>query len=390
MSRAMNSVWLAIFCLAAIAAYPASAADDNPSKPGDTPAAKAKPADEKSANKADPFAVPAGEPKDLIEFMKKTAPALRDPATLEKAKSAILKAADKVLAAKATDDELTFAVQAKMSMLQDEKQLVEFAAELKKGGHENLARQVRGFILQGELRKAMMAKPEQMKIAIGNVVKYIEEAAPQPSDVGLAFMAGRLAEMAGEGDNAYAVGVYRSLGKAFAASKNEKLADFAKTLDGVVRRLDLLGKEMKIEGNLVGGKAFDWSKYKDKVVLVDFWATWCGPCVGEIPNMKKVYKFYHAKGFEIVGISCDSKLSDLEKFVKEKEIPWMIVFGDGKPSPTVSYYGIMGIPTMILVGKDGKVVSLNARGEKLEEEVAKILGPMPKEEKKDKKKSEEK
>ena len=91
--------------------------------------------------------------------------------------------------------------------------------------------------------------------------------------------------------------------------------------------------------------------------------------------MKKCYDLYHAKGFDIVGISCDRNPIDLEKFVKEKSIPWAIVFGDGKPSPTVSYYGIMAIPTTILVGKDGKVVSLNVHGDNLKEELVKLLGP---------------
>jgi len=127
-----------------------------------------------------------------------------------------------------------------------------------------------------------------------------------------------------------------------------------------------------------------WDALKGTVVVLEFWATWCGPCVQEIPNMKKNYELYHDKGFEIVGLSCDHKLEDLEKFVKERKIPWAIVFGDGKPSPTVSYYGIMGIPTMILVGKDGKVLSLNARGEELNKELEKLLGPV--EEKKDEKK----
>jgi thiol-disulfide isomerase/thioredoxin len=371
-----RSLGLAVLFLGSAMAWPVAAQDEK--KEGDKPAAE-KPAGDKAAE-ADPYAVPEGTPKELMEFVKKLAMTRpENPEAMTKMQAAILKAAEKMLAGKPNEDEMTFAVQAKMNMLKDTEKLVAFAEELKKGGHEKLARQVTGYMMQLDMRKAMMGGPEKIKKAVADAVKFLEEQPPQPTDVGLAFMAGRLAEMTN--DNDLAANTYRSLAKAFSASKDPNLAEFSKTLEGVVRRLTLMGNEMKIEGKLLGGKDFDWSKYAGKVVLVDFWATWCPPCVAEVPNMKKCYKLYHDKGFDIVGLSCDHNLEDLEKFVKEKEIPWAIVFGDGKPSPTVSYYGIMGIPTMVLVGKDGKVISLTARGEELKKELEKLLGPV--EEKKD-------
>jgi len=364
MSGPQNAVGLAVLSLAALAAWPVSAADEKKGA-GDKPAA---------AKPADPFAVPDGTPKELADFIRKLKPQLtRDVGTATKAQQAIVKAAEKILAAKGNEEEIEFAVQAKMNMLQNEKQLAAFAEELKKGGHENLARQVRGFTLQLELNKAMKAGPEKRKEAIGDALKFFEATPPQPPDVGLAFTVGRLAEKAG--DNNLAINTYRSLTKVFGASKDENLVDLAKTAEGAVRRLELPGNTMRIEGKLLGGGAFDWSKYAGKVVLVDFWATWWGPCVAEIPKMKKSYDLYHGKGFEIVGLSCDRNLADLQRFVKEKNISWAIVFGDDKPSPTVSYYGITAIPTMILVGKDGRVVSLNVHGDNLKEELAKLLGP---------------
>jgi len=365
MSGPQNAVGLAVLSLAALAAWPVSVVDEKKGA-GDKPAA---------AKPADPFAVPDGTPKELADFIRKLKPQLtRDFGTATKAQQAILKAAEKILAAKGNEEEIEFAVQAKMNMLQNEKQLAAFAEELKKGGHENLARQVRGFTLQINLNKAKKAGPEKKKEAIGDVLKFLEATPPHPPDVGLAFTVGRLAETAG--DNHLAINTYRSLAKAFGASKDKNLVEFAKTLEGVVRRLELVGKKMNIEGRLLGGAPFDWSRYTGKVVLVDFWATWWGPCVAEIPKMKKSYDLYHGKGFDIVGLSYDRNLADLEKFAKEKNIPWAIVFGDGKPSPTFSYYGIMAIPTMILVGKDGHVVSLNVHGDNLKEELAKLLGPV--------------
>jgi thiol-disulfide isomerase/thioredoxin len=384
MFRIQRGVQLAILLAAAAVAWPALAADEKPSPAAKPPALQLK---QKAAEeKVDPFAVPDGTPKELVDYITKliTSPPAGDADAVKKLRKAVLQAAEKIMAGKPNAEEMEFGVQAKMNMLEKPERLADFAAELEKGGHKDLARQVRGFMLQIALRSSLMGGPEKVKKAINDTVKFLEESPPQPADVGLAFMAGRLAEMSG--DSTLAVNTYGSLAKVFAASKDPKLAEFASVLEGVTRRLGLVGQTMKIEGKLLGGAKFDWSKYLGKVVLVDFWATWCDPCLKELPNLQQCYDLYHDKGFDIVGLSLDRKQSDLEDFVKEKKIPWAVVFGDGKPSPTAAYYGVLGIPTMILVGKDGKVVSLEARGETLQEELEKILGPVKaKKDEKDKK-----
>jgi len=309
-----KGVWLLALCLVTTVAWPVLAAEEG-KKPGDAPAA------EKSDVEVDPFVVPDGAPKELMEYIKKlVSTPIKSADAMAKTQESILKAAEKILAAKPSDEEMEFAVQAKMNMLKDPEKLAAFAEELKKAGREKFARQVRGFAMQLELRGSSVASPEKLKVLVNKVVKFLKEAPPQPSEVMLAFTAGRLAEATD--DNQFATDAYSSFAKIFTASDNAKLKELAQMFEGVVRRLNLLGNEITIEGVLLGGEKFDWSKYAGKVVLVDFWATWCGPCVGEIPSMKKCYELYHDKGFDIVGLSCDRNLADLEKFVKEKEIPW--------------------------------------------------------------------
>ncbi|KAF1079683.1 MAG: hypothetical protein GQF41_3998 [Candidatus Rifleibacterium amylolyticum] len=124
----------------------------------------------------------------------------------------------------------------------------------------------------------------------------------------------------------------------------------------------------------IDGKDLNLARFKGKVLLVDFWATWCPPCRAEVGPLVSVYNKYKDKGFEIVGISFDKERADFDAFVKENKMDWPHYF-DGKHwenevGPT---YGIQSIPTMYLLDGEGKVISTDLRDGKLEKELEKIL-----------------
>ena len=187
--------------------------------------------------------------------------------------------------------------------------------------------------------------------------------------------------MAAEQSNrpALAVKAYRELGKVLAASKDEKIAGTAAPMLGAARRLELVGKPFVLEGSTVAGKPLDWKKYRGKVVLIDFFATWCGPCREEMPNIMKCYKAYRKRGFDVVGISIDHDRKAIEDFVEKEKYPWTVLLdrneARGTDKSMATYYGIFTIPQMILVGKDGKVLALNVRGEQLGKKLEELLGP---------------
>ena len=172
-----------------------------------------------------------------------------------------------------------------------------------------------------------------------------------------------------------AAGAYQKFAEIFADSENEALAEIVPIFEGSARRLALLGNEMKLEGKTVEDVEFDWASYRGKVVLVDFWATWCGPCIAEIPNVRKNYDAYHERGFDVVGISLDRDRAALDKYLEKNELPWVTLHHEGGKHPMAAYYGISAIPTVLLVDRDGKVVSLRARGEELGKLLEKMIGP---------------
>lgn len=123
------------------------------------------------------------------------------------------------------------------------------------------------------------------------------------------------------------------------------------------------------------GKPLSVASHKGHIVLVDFWATWCGPCRAELPNVIETYKKYHDKGFDIIGVSLDSDKDKLESFLKKQDgMTWPQYFdGKGWSNTLAEKYGVEAIPFTILVGPDGKIIGTNLRGEKLGEAVSSAL-----------------
>ena len=108
-------------------------------------------------------------------------------------------------------------------------------------------------------------------------------------------------------------------------------------------------------------------------VLLDFWASWCGPCRQEIPHLKEVYKKYKEKGLEILSVSVDAKPTDWKKAMAEERMAWPQI-NAVESKPVMADYLFSGIPYLVVVDKEGKIVEKNVRGESLDKAMKKIFG----------------
>jgi thiol-disulfide isomerase/thioredoxin len=185
-----------------------------------------------------------------------------------------------------------------------------------------------------------------------------------------------------------ALAAYDKIAERFANSSDQSLADQAKDIAPAAKlRIGLVGQPFTVEGVTIDGTPLDWSAYAGKVTLVDFWATWCGPCLEEMPNVRQNFEQFHSKGFEVVGVNMDTRVNDIKQFLtlQGSDIPWVTVTsqivldgkvtdGDWSKLPMAAKCGVQSIPFIVLVGRDGKVDSIHVRGPKLKKRLTELLG----------------
>jgi len=356
-------------------------ADEPAAKPAAVPAAAVPAAEDPAIN---PYSAKPGlSSEQLAAYLLKM---LDKPKTIQSRPGfceAVCEACDRLMSASppATEAQFFVAIESKFETLhkkactgdaEADKQLAAFTDKMKADERPRIARQVAFFQEERKVLDAIDGPMDKVPVLLKELQEYFAKEKLGAKHLRMASSTVALINRLADGDEREKH--FADFGKTFATSSDKELARYGKKLakKPAATESDLVGKPLELAGTTAKGAGFGWDAYRGKVVLVDFWATWCGPCRREMPHVKDLHEKLTDKGFDVVGVSLDEDQEALAAYLEENAIPWETLAGEGTQE-LAEKYGVRGIPTMMLVDKEGKIVGVAHNVEALAPLVEKLM-----------------
>ena len=336
------------------------------------------------------FDIPEGDNEVLLQFISEVPGRMLVSEDEEKGGLAITTAAERILKNNPTESQRRQAAEAMFTWLQRLQAMYAREADnvhlywklrlkdFEETEDESLAKLVAPYRIMNQAIGWHELRQDQRDEFALQLPGYFEKRALDDDDLATAQ---EVAEaILKSGDRPAAIAMYQTLAEVFQKSPDAEIAAEADRLRGMAYRLESLGQEIDFKAMTIDGKKVDWNSYRGKVVLIDFWATWCPPCLAEMPNIRKLYEIYHERGFDVIAVSLDDDEESVKDFVKDNEIPWTVTYSfqedaRGRNQPLAMQFGINSIPVALLVDQEGRLIALEARGDDLAAWLENLLGP---------------
>jgi len=166
--------------------------------------------------------------------------------------------------------------------------------------------------------------------------------------------------------------VYSTLLSRFSESPNLR-----QKIEGDLKRIDKVGRPAPtFAAEDILGRPIRLDAYRGKYVLVDFWATWCAPCLGELPRLQEAHRTYHDAGFEIISVSLDETKAAVSDFAKVRKLPWPQIHNASSKADLVEAFAVGSIPATYLIDPDGTIIRLDLRGKAIDQALSRLMKPV--------------
>lgn len=355
--------------------------DEQPLNKPTQDAASQENADRKT-NEENPYAARGDmTPMELAEFLL----AMQDkPKTIQSRPGfweAVVEAAERLLESNPNDKLRTLAATTKFATLHKQaclgniaadQKLVEFTRSMKDVSLPRIASEVTFFDWERKAIEGEQVAVEQLESLLSELKDFFAKEKLDARHLRMASSTVRVINRLEDGDQREKL--FKEFGDLFAKAQDKELSRYGKKLAKPtgVKESELVGKPLELSGTTANGVAFNWDSFRGKVVIVDFWATWCGPCIREMPRVKTLHEKLHPKGLEIVGVSLDKDPEALAAFLEKNPLPWETLAGDDTQE-LAGKYAVRAIPTMMLVDREGKIVAVSHSCDQLVPLLEKLL-----------------